>query len=245
MLGTLASLGSSAISYLGTQKTNESNEAMSGAQMNFQKMMSNTAHRREVRDLRKAGLNPILSAKYGGASTPPGAMATMQNELGSAVNTYQATKTANINRKNIEQDTDLKDKQAGLAAENIEVAKQTARKEAANANAVEFNNVRAAIEAKIFDSAVGEGTVAAQMLKGLGLKIPVRKKTKLTPNDGAKNAKNSSSSTRNPWQRYRDSKKNGKITNKDIKAAEKRMKSHRGSNQTHDEAFPWLYNKGN
>ena len=44
-------------------------------QMDFQERMSGTAYQRAMVDMRKAGINPIMVSKLGGASTPTGAMA--------------------------------------------------------------------------------------------------------------------------------------------------------------------------
>ncbi|AXL14514.1 DNA pilot protein [Microviridae sp.] len=61
------------------QATNAANAIQAQKNRDFQKEMSSTAHQREVEDLKKAGLNPILSATGGsGASAPSGNVANFK-----------------------------------------------------------------------------------------------------------------------------------------------------------------------
>lgn len=59
-----------------TAQNNAWNAEQAQIDRDWQKMMSDTAHQREVKDLQAAGLNPVLSAGGNGASTPSGAQAT-------------------------------------------------------------------------------------------------------------------------------------------------------------------------
>lgn len=51
----------------------------------WQEKMSNTAIQRQVEDMKAAGINPVLAAKYGGSSTPSGATGSAYSADSSAV----------------------------------------------------------------------------------------------------------------------------------------------------------------
>ena len=65
-------------SLLSTSMTNSANKANTRENNAHQLRMSQTAHQREVKDLRSAGLNPILSARGAGAPQPSSAAARVE-----------------------------------------------------------------------------------------------------------------------------------------------------------------------
>lgn len=113
--------------------------------MAFQERMSNTAHQREIVDLRKAGLNPILSAKYGGASTPLGGAMTYQNIIGQSANLAQAAYQGATAAQNVQAQTDLA--KANTAVQeankfNVEADTQLKRQQTLQAKASTWQSVK-------------------------------------------------------------------------------------------------------
>jgi len=98
---------------------NYSARQQASKQMDFQREMSDTSYQRAMADMRKAGLNPILAGKLGGASTPSGAMAPVQNigagvpaatQAASAVQLQnQQAKLVNFQARNSELEANIKE----------------------------------------------------------------------------------------------------------------------------------------
>ena len=111
--GALVGAGGAVIEGLASYKSAQK-------QMKFQRQMSNTAIQRQMADMRLAGINPILAAKYGGASTPAGASYSVPNIGAAAVEGYKGVSSA----KQMQEQTKVSEQQVELTKANVKKVMQ-------------------------------------------------------------------------------------------------------------------------
>lgn len=118
-----AALLGGGLQYEGQRQTNEANRDIAREQMAFQREMSNTSWQRGVRDMKEAGINPMLAVSQGGASTPPGAGAQMENP-------WEGAATTALTATRMKKEIDKMDAEIGAKEQEARLLKNKAITEA-------------------------------------------------------------------------------------------------------------------
>lgn len=112
--------------FIGGTQQNSANAREARENREFQERMSNTSYQRAKADLEKAGFNPALALGKGGASTPGGAQAQMQNVAGPAINSAAAALEQGARIAQTKAEIDKTKQETNLMAADFQIRRQLA-----------------------------------------------------------------------------------------------------------------------
>lgn len=176
-----AMVASALIASQGQSSANRANRSIAESNRDFQERMSSTAYQRSVEDLKAAGLNPMLAAFKGGASTPLGSVATMQNPHSGIPNAIASAISLKKDNEYKQSLIDLADMDYGLKKSQQNLVKQEARAKE-NENEIYLNTRDTLLKAKILEnkasSAVSNKQLTTVQLETLSELAQLRVKLK-------------------------------------------------------------------
>lgn len=115
------------LSYLGGEQASKRTRNSLREQMEFQERMYGTRYQTTMRDMRAAGLNPMLAYQTGVGSTPSGASATYQDTITPAVSSAKAALTADQELKLMRAETKKREAERWRTIEEERLTRQRRR----------------------------------------------------------------------------------------------------------------------
>lgn len=156
---------SGALDFFGQSSANNVNKDIAALNNSTALDLANTAHQREVKDLIAAGLNPMLSAKLGGAQVPQLQQARVENAAGRGVSSAMAAREMQARITNLEEQNNKLITAQSADIANANNADNLSQLYKAQTIGAKFDNVLKSIDAGIYGSTAGELIRGSKILK--------------------------------------------------------------------------------